>query len=81
MGKRFIKVDRPMVPRLLQEKSKDVNQTTRPAGCRTIFIKNLPYDCEEQDLTAAFMFCGKIANVNFPISVSAVLTIFFFRFG
>lgn len=64
MGKRFIKVDRPMVPRLLQEKSKDVNQTTRPAGCRTIFIKNLPYDCEEQDLLSAFMFCGKIANVT-----------------
>jgi nucleolin len=63
MGKRFIKVDRPMVPRLLQEKSKDANQTTRPAGCRTIFVKNLPYDCEEKDLLAAFMFCGKIANV------------------
>jgi nucleolin len=64
MGKRFIKVDRPMVPRLLQEKSKDISQTTRPAGCRTIFVKNLPYDCEEKDLLAAFMFCGKIANVR-----------------
>ncbi len=67
MGRRFIKVDRPMVPRLLQQKSKDVSQTTRPAGCRTIFVKNLPYDIEEKDVVNAFMFCGKIANVSLPI--------------
>jgi RNA recognition motif-containing protein len=77
MGKRFIKVDRPMVPRLLQEKSKDINQTIRPAGCRTIFIKNLPYDCEEQDLLSAFMFCGKIANVTFAAGYFLLINILF----
>lgn len=64
MGKRYLKIDRPMVPRLLQQKSKDISQTTRPAGCKIIFVKNLPYDCIEQDLINSFMFCGKIANVN-----------------
>mmetsp|Transcript_12569 Transcript_12569/g.12983 ORF Transcript_12569/g.12983 Transcript_12569/m.12983 type:complete len:272 (-) Transcript_12569:79-894(-) len=67
MGKRYIKIDRPMVPRLLQQKSKDISQTTRPAGCKIIFVKNLPYDCTEQDLINSFMFCGKIANVRLAI--------------
>lgn len=64
MGKRFIKVDRPMTPRIIQQQQRGaLQETVRPAGCRTIFVKNLPYDCEEQDVSNAFMFCGKITKV------------------
>ena len=32
-----------------------------------MFVKNLPYECEEADLTASFMVCGKIAKVRYYI--------------
>ena len=65
MGKRFIKVDRPMTPRIIQQQQRGAaEETIRPAGCKTIFVKNLPYDCEEEDVSAAFMVCGKIVKVS-----------------
>lgn len=36
-------------------------------GCRTIFIKNLPYDCTEEALKEAFTFCGKISSVRLAL--------------
>ena len=38
--------------------------SARPAGCKTVFIKNLPYDTNESQVQAAFQFCGKIASVR-----------------
>ncbi len=32
---------------------------------RTIFVKNLPYDCTENEVGDFFRPCGKIANVRF----------------
>ena len=45
MMNRYIKVARPMTPRLFQEKSKV--DTERPIGCRSIYVKNIPYDTTE----------------------------------
>jgi RNA recognition motif-containing protein len=73
MGKRYIKLDRPMTPRVVQQQQLSAEalgadgkkaKLTRPAGCRTVFVKNLPYECEEADVTESFMVCGKISKVN-----------------
>lgn len=65
MQNRYIKIERPLKPKLLTDR--DPSTIIRPAGCRTIFVKNLPYDCTENDVTEAFRFCGKIANVRLAI--------------
>lgn len=36
-------------------------------GCRTVFVKNLPYELTEEEVREAFTFCGKIANVRLAI--------------
>jgi nucleolin len=40
---------------------------TRPAGCRSVFVKNIPYDTTEADMTQAFMVCGPITNVRLAV--------------
>jgi len=68
MGKRFIKVTTPMVPRTLQIQEKRVHATiVRPPGCRTIFVKNLPYDTTEEEITESFKVFGKIQTVRIPV--------------
>jgi nucleolin len=37
---------------------------TKPPGCRTIFIKNLPYECDESEIRDVFMVYGKINSVR-----------------
>ena len=64
MGKRFIKVDRPMEPRLGQKPTTEPAEISRPPGCKTIFIKNLPYECTEETIKNAFMIYGKIITVR-----------------
>ena len=36
----------------------------QPLGCRTVFVKNLPYDATEASVTEAFRVCGRVANVR-----------------
>ena len=36
----------------------------RPVGCKTIFIKNLPYNATEADIKEVFQVCGPIINVR-----------------
>lgn len=45
MMNRYIKVARPMTPRLFQEKAKV--ETAKPMGCRSVYVKNIPYDTTE----------------------------------
>lgn len=71
---RFITVDRPMVPRALAENAV-VQQTTdksasiadKPPGCRTIFIKNLPYEVTEAEIREHFMVYGPILTVRLAV--------------
>lgn len=42
----------------------DYVPSAKPAGCRTVFVKNLPYDTNEREVHDAFQFCGKIAEVR-----------------
>ncbi|KAJ1446566.1 hypothetical protein M885DRAFT_545966 [Pelagophyceae sp. CCMP2097] len=36
----------------------------RPEGCRTIFVRNLPYDATEAAVKLAFEACGAVADVR-----------------
>jgi len=38
----------------------------KPPGCKTIFVKNLPYDASEKQVEEAFQVCGKITHVRLP---------------
>lgn len=62
LGKRFVKVDRPLAPRA--SVSTTNSDAVRPPGCKTTFIKNLPYDCTEEEIEEAFKVYGKINTVR-----------------
>jgi len=62
MMKRYIKVARPLTPRILQQA--DSSKVARPPGCRTVFVKNLPYDASEEEVSSAFMVCGQVVGVR-----------------
>jgi len=34
----------------------------QPTGCRTVFVKNLPYDSSEEEIQTTFRSCGKIVD-------------------
>ena len=36
----------------------------QPAGCKVVFVKNLPYACTEDMVVATFSTCGKVQNVR-----------------
>ena len=65
LGDRYIKVDRPMTPKILQPKAS--TDVIRPAGCKTVFIKNLPYDCTEEEIQQSFRVFGKILNIRLAV--------------
>ena len=67
MGSRYIKIDRPMIPRNVTAQQKDPSTVICPPGCRTIFIKNLPYDCTEEEIHEAFYVFGKISNIRLAV--------------
>merc|ERR1711907_384508 len=38
-----------------------------PPGCRRVFVKNLPYDCTEEEVSECFKECGKITSVRLAV--------------
>lgn len=47
------------------EKVRRANRTAeQPRGCRTVFVKNLPYDTDEDGVHEALSGCGRIASVR-----------------
>ncbi len=56
MMNRYIKVARPMTPRLFQEKEKV--DTAKPMGCRSIYVKNIPYDTTEGTYLLTYFYCN-----------------------
>ena len=69
IGKRFIKVTIPMTPRALMSNPTAIANATKskPIGCKTIFIKNLPYECTEDDIKQVMRVCGRINNVRLAV--------------
>ena len=41
--------------------------TVRPAGCDTVFVGNLPWDVEENQLMELFSSCGDVGEVRFAM--------------
>lgn len=58
---RYLNVKRAMLPKGLTSAG---TQRARPASCRTVFVKNLPYSCTEQDVNALFSAYGGVASVR-----------------
>eukprot|EP00598_Pedospumella_elongata_P003461 CAMPEP_0184985730 /NCGR_PEP_ID=MMETSP1098-20130426/14265_1 /TAXON_ID=89044 /ORGANISM="Spumella elongata, Strain CCAP 955/1" /LENGTH=277 /DNA_ID=CAMNT_0027509827 /DNA_START=26 /DNA_END=859 /DNA_ORIENTATION=- len=63
---RYLTIERPMVPRALSN-SETIQPSEKPAGCRTIFIKNLPYETSEAEITETFRVYGPIKNVRLAV--------------
>ncbi|CAB1115770.1 unnamed protein product [Ectocarpus sp. CCAP 1310/34] len=60
---RYLTVQAPQEP--ATEKARRANRKAeQPAGCRTVFVKNLPYDVEEDAVSEALAGCGRIASVR-----------------
>lgn len=66
---RFITVDRPMVPRALAQDSTTLASKVaeKPPGCKTIFIRNLPYEVTEAEIREKFMVYGPIMKVRLAV--------------
>jgi nucleolin len=66
---RFITVERPMVPRALaaDETTLATKLTQKPPGCKTIFIRNLPYEVTEEQIREKFMVYGPIMKVRLAL--------------
>ncbi|RLN58508.1 hypothetical protein BBJ28_00006910 [Nothophytophthora sp. Chile5] len=66
---RYLSVRRAEAPRSAELALKEQSQNaTKKAvkGCRTVFIKQLPYDVEEDAVRAALASCGTITSVRLP---------------
>jgi RNA recognition motif-containing protein len=65
IGKRYLTIQAPKEPKpdttmgASQEKRETREQ---PSGCNIVFVKNLPYQATEEDLTESFQVCGKIVQ-------------------
>lgn len=67
---RYLSIRRAEAPRAVEMALKEKNQnTTKKAvkGCRTVFIKQLPYEVEEGTIREALASCGTITSVRLPI--------------
>lgn len=64
MGQRYLKIELSKGEANTNHMRKaDTNEV--PEGCKTIFIKNLPYDITEQELGDKFSNCGEINSIRF----------------
>ena len=69
---RYLKIARPMAPRALQQSqtrtaSSSEIASLRPPGCKTVFVKNLPYDVNDEAVRSVFQVCGPVINVRLAV--------------
>ncbi|KAG2788024.1 hypothetical protein PC129_g4327 [Phytophthora cactorum] len=67
---RYLSIRRAEAPRAVEMALKEKNQNaTKKAikGCRTVYIKQLPYEVEEETIRQALDSCGTITSVRLPI--------------
>ncbi|CAI5742353.1 unnamed protein product [Hyaloperonospora brassicae] len=68
--KRYLSIQIAEAPRAIEMALKEKNQNaTKKAvkGCRTVYIKQLPYEVEEDVIREALAPCGTITSVRLPI--------------
>ena len=75
---RFIKIAFPKVPRSLSgsaaviadHDNQEMNESeprynaSDLVGCRTVFLKNLPYDVSEKEIQETLQVCGPIGTIR-----------------
>jgi len=62
---RYIKVDKPKVPKMALGMHNSTGEAaTRPVGCKQVFVKNIPYDCDEEGIKEVFKVCGPIEDIR-----------------
>jgi nucleolin len=66
LGDRFINVARARPTSDGAASALATASRPRPQGCATLFVKNLPYEWEEEAVKAAFAPFGKVASVRLP---------------
>ncbi|GMF18414.1 unnamed protein product [Phytophthora lilii] len=65
---RYLSIRRAEAPRAVELALKNQNTTKKAVkGCRTVFIKQLPYEVEEDTIREALASCGTITSVRLPI--------------
>eukprot|EP00903_Cladosiphon_okamuranus_P020342 g18662.t1 len=63
---RYLTVQAPQEP--ATEKARRANRKAeQPAGCKTVFVKNLPYDADEAGVNEALSGCGRIVSVRLAV--------------
>ncbi len=67
MGKRYLKIEKPKIPTLLKQAAQDNKDIKKIAGCKTVFVKNIPYDTTEEDMKRCFMVCGTISGIRLAV--------------
>ena len=67
---RYLSIRRAEVPRAVEMalKEKTQNATKKAVkGCRTVYIKQLPYEVDEATIREALACCGTITSVRLPL--------------
>ncbi|KAJ1410244.1 hypothetical protein B484DRAFT_455923 [Ochromonadaceae sp. CCMP2298] len=63
IGNRYLSIARPQVPRAVSNPVALI-PSEKPAGCRTVFVKNLPYETTEAEVQEHFRVYGHIKSVR-----------------
>ena len=61
LKQRYIKIESSKVPKVLIGASETIEH---PIGCKQVFVKNIPYDCTEEEVKEEFKVCGPISEVR-----------------
>jgi hypothetical protein len=64
---RYLTVARPNTPRALGSSGGETAHRALPPGCKTVFVRNLPYDCSEDAVRQTFSACGRVSDVRLAL--------------
>ncbi|KAF0693392.1 Aste57867_15645 [Aphanomyces stellatus] len=68
MLKRYLTIRQAEAPRGIERAVQNRKQSAKPTkGCRTVYIKQLPYEVEEDTVKQALASCGEILSVRLPM--------------
>jgi nucleolin len=65
---RYLKVAVPNAPKTVAGGP----TAAQPEGCRVIFVKNLPYDCDEDSVRAAMQAFGEVQDVRLATATNGI---------
>jgi len=67
--RRYLSIQKPKAPKAVKNMQPLRDQ---PDGCKTVFIKNLPYSCTEDDVRNALSECGKIVDGGVRLVLNSI---------